>query len=334
MKITASILDFYFKETPDTVLDEKIQQWLANEKNEEEKDEALRQIWEKQVKYIDKPDEYSYASLKKMRSRLNFPEHPRKRVYLWPRQALRIVASLILFFGLSALFSLQNESLPAQLSITTITASNILTVENENYRHIVLPDGSEIWLRRNGTIRYSDDFSKGRIVNLEGEAYFSVKKQQEQTFTVISSELIVKVLGTEFCMKAEKGTPHEVILAEGTVEVTMAGKKLLMKPGENLLYDSQFNEILMRQVKLSEIAPWKESNLIFNNTPMKEVLSRISDNFNVTFVIDERLSFEQTLTATIDQEESLEAVVYIIWNTLRNFNYDIQGNKIVLTKLQ
>ena len=332
--MAASILDFYFKEMPDIMLDKKIQQWLVNEENEEEKDEALRQIWEKQVKYIDKPDSYSYASFKKLRSRLNFPEYPMQRIYLWPRQALRIVASLILFCALSALFSLRNEPLSEQLSTAAVTVSTILTAENESCRYIVLPDGSEIWLRRNGTITFPNEFSTGRIVHLEGEAYFSVKKQHEQPFTVLGNELIVKVLGTEFYVKTGEGIAQEVILAEGTVEVTMAGEKLVMKPGDNLLYDSRINEILMRQVELSEVAPWKENNLIFNNTPMKEVLSRISDNFNVTFIIDERLLFEQTFTAAIDPGESLEDVLHIIWNTLRNFNYEIRENQIILTKLQ
>jgi hypothetical protein len=97
-KRARSILNFYFKDASDAVLDKKIQQWLADDYHHEEKDDALKQIWNKQVQYIDKPNRYAYTSLKKMRIRLQFPEHSVQKIPLLYQWVFRIAALLVLYY--------------------------------------------------------------------------------------------------------------------------------------------------------------------------------------------------------------------------------------------
>jgi ferric-dicitrate binding protein FerR (iron transport regulator) len=246
---------------------------------------------------------------------------------------LRIAASLTLLLGLSMLLPLRYNPLHDEVTILHISAqtrTTTITAENVSQRHVVLPDGSEVWLRRDGTLIYASDFSAGRIIHLEGEAYFSVVHQEGRPFIVYSKDITVKVLGTEFCIKSEQGAIHKVSLVEGSIEVTIPGKTIKMQPCDNLLYNSRSNEMVLGQIELSKVAPWKDANLTFNNAPVKEVFRRLSEYFNVTFAIDDRLQFNQTLTVDIDENESLDDVLFIVWNTIRNFNYTRQENKVTV----
>lgn len=66
-----------------------------------------------------------------------------------------------------------------------------------------MPDSSEIWLNAGTAIKYPEKFSKAqRLVYLDGEAYFSVRKDVAKPFIVETSQLSVKVLGTRFNVKA------------------------------------------------------------------------------------------------------------------------------------
>ena len=95
-------------------------------------------------------------------------------------------------------------------------------------------------VERGSTILYPETFAKDkRLVMLDGEAYFSVKKDTASPFIVETSQLSVKVLGTRFNVKAypndEKIT---TTLTSGKVEVSVQSQPPhILKPNEQLTYD-------------------------------------------------------------------------------------------------
>ena len=69
-------------------------------------------------------------------------------------------------------------------------------------KRVVLPDSSEIWLNAGSTVTFPEVFANDkRLVTLDGEAYFTVKKDTTKPFVVETSQLSVKVLGTKFNVK-------------------------------------------------------------------------------------------------------------------------------------
>ena len=71
------------------------------------------------------------------------------------------------------------------------------------------------------SLTYPSEFNqKIRLVSLKGEAYFSVTKDKSKSFVVETENLMVKVLGTEFNLKAYPGEDQtEATLKEGKIEV-------------------------------------------------------------------------------------------------------------------
>src|SRR5699024_12530140 len=67
---------------------------------------------------------------------------------------------------------------------------------------VILPDDSRVRVNANARLRYSRRWNsaENRMVSLEGEAFFEVKKDEvtQKKFIVNAGDLKVEVLGTEF----------------------------------------------------------------------------------------------------------------------------------------
>src|SRR5699024_4254504 len=84
-------------------------------------------------------------------------------------------------------------------------------------------DGSEIKLNGGSTLRYPATFATdGREVYLEGEAFFSIARDEARPFVVHAGGISTRVLGTSFNIEtyANEGEV-QVVVAEGKVAVSM-----------------------------------------------------------------------------------------------------------------
>ena len=91
-------------------------------------------------------------------------------------------------------------------------------ITDKNKSHFTLDDGTKIILNRNSRFTYSDAYGTDqRKVNLEGEAYFEVAKNPERPFIVDMGNASIRVLGTTFSVKADKGKDQiTAVLLEGS----------------------------------------------------------------------------------------------------------------------
>ncbi|PMV74965.1 FecR family protein, partial [Pseudomonas sp. GW101-1A09] len=84
---------------------------------------------------------------------------------------------------------------------------------------ITLPDGTKVWLNAATTLKYPSRFtSNERKVEIDGEAYFEVTKNEQQPFKVVLSDSsVVTVLGTHFnVMSYNNELEKQVTLLEGS----------------------------------------------------------------------------------------------------------------------
>ncbi|MBN2480834.1 MAG: FecR domain-containing protein, partial [Bacteroidales bacterium] len=84
-----------------------------------------------------------------------------------------------------------------------------------------MPDGTKIWLNAGTTITYDENYGlETRTLNLTGEAYFDVSKNESRPFIVQTSEITVRALGTKFNVKAyPEDNTISAILEEGAIDV-------------------------------------------------------------------------------------------------------------------
>ena len=85
---------------------------------------------------------------------------------------------------------------------------------------LYLPDGTLVWLNAGSRMTYSQGFGvDNRKVELEGEGYFEVQRNEKLPFFVKTKDLQLQVLGTKFNFR-DYPEDHEVVvsLLEGKVE--------------------------------------------------------------------------------------------------------------------
>lgn len=170
---------------------------------------------------------------------------------------------------------------------------------------IVLPDSSRVWLNSESYLKYPVHFAKNeRNVILQGEGYFSVRKNMDSRFTVQTSHHTqIQVLGTEFNVEAyEKENEVNTTLVSGKVlfqyDSKGGTKRMNLLPGEKITYNSVSGEaVVSRAAVLSDIS-WKEGKIILYKTPIEKALYMLSKRFNVDFVITNPALKENSFTGT------------------------------------
>jgi ferric-dicitrate binding protein FerR (iron transport regulator) len=355
-----SILRLYFAGRAGSAHEANIREWLVDDDFADEKDEALREMWDDNVRER-MPDARDRASLEDMRSRLGFsPPAPIAK----PRRSIRRVAArvaaaaipIMIACGIALFVPNGGENRAAQGDLAAVKPAaeaqtervfiTETTPETEGARrHVVLPDGSEVWLEDDSRITWPEDFSEGRTVELSGKARFSVVEQNGKPFTVQGADLHITVLGTEFEFESrEEEAVSEVLLIEGAVVVKHACGSYRMRPNELLTFDSATNDIEIRQtvheaVEATIEAPAPEPaleqirrELVFNAVPLEDVIRVLSDRYNVQFRVDDLIPLHVAVTVRFDEGESLERIMFVIANTLRVFDYTIEPGTVTLTR--
>ena len=128
------------------------------------------------------------------------------------QRILRIAAVFVLTFGLSYMMLqfLSKEDIEMQTVYVPAGQRTLVT----------LADGTTVWVNGQSTLTFPSRFSSSvRNVELDGEAYFDVRKDARKQFIVSTAhQSAIKVLGTKFNVKAYKESDEVVTtLIDGTL---------------------------------------------------------------------------------------------------------------------
>ena len=231
-----------------------------------------------------------------------------------------MAAAVLLIFAGGYYFAARTVR-PAE-EITLLTAKG-------NVGEFTLPDGSRVWLNGESRLKYPAEFSgPTREVALSGEAFFEVSKDSLRPFRVNMDNLQVEVLGTSFdAIGYSFGSHQEIILKTGSVKVSGAdlGKPVLLRPDEKLSLDTRTRQVTVRQVDARNYCSWFESRLIFDNTPLANIITNrtqvqrrkpLSSHIRV-----DKLAFAGRLPRTVGRHSGYHMA------TLIPIRYRIDGNK-------
>lgn len=168
--------------------EERVQKWIIKDKDIEEKEKASLEYWNELEAKTD-PD--TELVLDRVNQRIGYKEIVHRPFY---QKLTRIAAVLIPLFMMAGGYLYYTSTQNKWIEIS---------VAYGDKKHFLLPDSSEIWLNAGTVVKYPKEFSKvQRLVHLDGEAYFSIRKNTSKPFIVETSQLSVKVLGTKFNVKA------------------------------------------------------------------------------------------------------------------------------------
>lgn len=191
-------------------------------------------------------------------------------------------------------------------------AMNRLIVPHGKRSEIVLADGTKVWLNSGSSIEFPSAFTgETREVLLSGEIYVQVAPDKKRPFIVHTPNYKVKAYGTQFNVSAYAPSSSSVILVEGSVGV-QAGetKEVMLSPNEQAIYTASTETFETRSVDVLAYTSWKDGYLTFDDTPVTEVLKQIERYYNLSFNLDEAVSFKGiTCTGKIILSENLDNVM-------------------------
>lgn len=305
----------------------ELAQWMAKTENSQTLSFLMKPHWERILKQeTDLPE--NHALWEKIRQAIEEKEKAdalrRLRLYTW---GLRVAAVLVIGLLISNLFFLHNVKQPE-----TFVQTQSISVPHGARTSFALPDGSVVWLNSGSELTYSSDFTKERLLTLEGEAYFNVEKS-EQPFVVNTAYGQVEVTGTAFNVKAlNEENQFETTVEEGSVLVSASGlaQKASLSPGAQArLVNGKWE---MARVETELYTSWKEGKIIFRRAFLPEVAQRLERWYNVTIELadDPRLA-KINYTGTLEMESFSEVLELLKVTAPINYTYNDKTRVIRIT---
>lgn len=147
-----------------------------------------------------------------------------------------------------------------------------------------LPDSSSVTLAPGSTLRLQKHKDK-RLVQMTGKVYFNVRHDDRAPFRVNAGSGFVKVLGTRF--QVDSRDPISVSVVSGKVlfsAIRSGEKALILTKGQSAVLDPAASKPVEITPKHPNPAAWATGEFIYDNTPLPEVLSELSEYYDVTLV--------------------------------------------------
>lgn len=213
---------------------------------------------------------------------------------------------------------------------------NTLIVPQKGEYHLVLSDGTKVWLNSDTRLRYPISFEGNmREVWLEGEACFEVVSNPRMPFIVRSANLSTRVLGTVFNISAYADDPSVMVtLVSGKVAVSPEGKNMSeLLPGECLTYDASKGSVQVDEVNTDDVLAWKNGIFLFNREGMDVIVRKLARWYGVEIGYDAEAFGELKFFIKIKRYENIETILEVLKMTGK-VDYSITNNKISLVRVK
>ena len=221
-------------------------------------------------------------------------------------------------------------------AISDVVEYNYLTIPRGGQYHVVLSDGTEVWLNSESQLKYPINFIEGRAREVElvyGEGYFEVSHSTEHhgdQFKLITGSQEIKVLGTEFNVKAYKDEDKILsTLVKGSVSINVENHNKILKPGEQSNFTTTTNDFNVYKVQVKNETSWRRGIFSFKNKPLKDIMVVLSRWYDVDVNISNNAIEDVQFTGVLSKKQSIIDILETIKIT-NDMNYSIQNKSLYI----
>lgn len=190
--------------------------------------------------------------------------------------------------------------------------------------NMTLPDGTSVWLSPQSRIKIPNEFNrKNRMVELNGEGYFEVTKDDKKPFTVKTQQFNIQVLGTRFNVfaYAAKKSKFETCLIEGRVLVynkDNEDERVYLNPHEKV--SSVANRMVVSNSNFDNEEYLKSGIFSFRSKPFGEILNYLTLWYNVQFDFTGNVKLDELISGKIRQSEEVDNILTAL-QAVYHFNF-------------
>lgn len=200
---------------------------------------------------------------------------------------------------------------------------------------LYLPDGTLVWLNAGSRMTYSQGFGvDNRKVELEGEGYFEVKRNEKIPFFVKTKDLQLQVLGTKFNFR-DYPEDHEVVvsLLEGKVglnNLLREEKEAVLSPDERAVLNKANGLLTVESVTASNASQWTDGYLFFDEKLLPDIAKELERSYNVKIhIANDSLKTFRFYGNFVRREQNIQEVLEALAST-EKMQYKIEERNITI----
>ena len=200
---------------------------------------------------------------------------------------------------------------------------------------LYLPDGTLVWLNAGSRMTYSQGFGvDNRKVELEGEGYFEVKRNEKIPFFVKTKDLQLQGLGTKFNVR-DYPEDHEVVvsLLEGKVglnNLLREEKEAVLSPDERAVLNKANGLLTVESVTASNASQWTDGYLFFDEELLPDIAKELERSYNVKIhIANDSLKTFRFYGNFVRREQNIQEVLEALAST-EKMQYKIEERNITI----
>ncbi|MDE5988662.1 MAG: FecR domain-containing protein [Duncaniella sp.] len=203
---------------------------------------------------------------------------------------------------------------------------------------IILEDSTQVWLNSESTLRYPEVFSPTeRRVQVSGEAYFSVAKDENRPFYVETGEQTVRVYGTEFNVRDYADAPCVyTTLERGSIAITRSGLnsgEVMLSAGHQACLSRSDNTLNLRVVNPAVITSWRHGRFVFEEQPLASIMRDLSRWYDFSYEFADPQLEQIVFMGSIPRYADFATAISIIEKS-GGLRFTTQGDKVVISPRQ
>ncbi len=203
---------------------------------------------------------------------------------------------------------------------------------------IELADGTRVWMNSASSLRYPNLFTgKQRQVEIKGEAYFEVAKNEDMPFIVkVNNKAEIKVLGTHFNVSAyDDESTIKTTLLEGSVRVSSSlshsvssspRPSVILSPNQQASLDAS-GKLNVEKVDPEEAIAWKNGMFDFKEADIRTIMRQLARWYDL------KVEYEEEITEKFYVKMSRNTNISNVFKILEAtgaVNFRIEGKKITI----
>lgn len=201
---------------------------------------------------------------------------------------------------------------------------------------LTLADGTRVWLNAMSELRYPVAFGgELREVELKGEAYFDVAKDERKPFVVKTDEFDVRVLGTSFNVSVySTDSLLRTTLCSGHVRLSdreSPEKEVELLPGKQVIFHRESRKMEVCHVDTDVFVSWRNGAFQFDNNTVEEVFTILQRWYNVRVVYAHPEARSELFTGKLPRFDDMRIIINLI-ERVSDLKIGVKGNVIYIDK--
>ncbi|MBN1952596.1 MAG: FecR domain-containing protein [Bacteroidales bacterium] len=291
--------------------------------------ESYLDVWERSADLKDFEEVDADSDWLKVRSRMKVFK-TRERIP-FRSFALRIAALVVLALGLTWFLT---QVLDYASRGTTQPADQLADIPSSRSNY-VLDDGTMISLNNGSTIEVDKNFGvENRTIHLKGEAYFDVARNENLPFKIYTSNSVVEVLGTSFCIKESE---EEVVVGVVSGKVALydqqdSSKRVDLLANNTGYFRNSDRHVDSRPVLDLNSISWHTRTFHFNDLTLDKVGKVIADFYRLELIPNGDIhSFDEVHISELSVESLDDVLQTVNQSLVGDVRIVKSGNYLLLT---